>query len=77
VSPHDFKGSAMQELGSRGELRAVTSPLLDFTLNDVSEGTASLQNRTVKVDFTLYRGSYATIVLREFMKSRNMVKAGF
>jgi tRNA pseudouridine13 synthase len=77
VSPHDFKVSAMQEMGSRGELRAITAPLLDFTLNDVSDDAGDPQNRTIKVDFTLYRGSYATIVLREFMKPRDVVKAGF
>jgi len=77
VSPRDFKVSAMEEMGSRGELRAITAPLLDFTLNDVSDDAGDPQNRTIKVDFTLYRGSYATIVLREFMKSKDVVKAGF
>ena len=77
VSPRDFKVSAMWEIGSRGGLRAITAPLLGFTLNDVSEDTADLQNRTIKLDFTLYKGSYATIVLREFMKPRDLVKAGF
>ncbi|MGB8779484.1 MAG: tRNA pseudouridine(13) synthase TruD [Candidatus Bathyarchaeia archaeon] len=76
VSPHDFKVSEMQEMGSRGELRAIATPLLDFTLNDVSDA-GDPQNRTIKVDFTLYRGSYATIVLREFMKPHDVVKAGF
>jgi len=77
VSPSDFKVSAMWEIGSRGGLRPIVAPLLDFTLNDVSEDTAVLQNRTIKVDFTLYRSSYATIVLREFMKPRDLVRAGF
>jgi tRNA pseudouridine13 synthase len=77
VSPRDFKVSAMREIGSRGGLRAIMAPLLDFTLNDVSEDKADLQNRTIKVDFTLYRSSYATIVLREFMKPRDLVRAGF
>jgi tRNA pseudouridine13 synthase len=77
VSPSDFKVSAMEEMGSRGELRAITVPMLDFTLNDVSDDAGDPQNRTIKVDFTLYRGSYATIVMREFMKSKDVVKAGF
>jgi len=77
VSPHDFKVSAMQEMSSRGELRAITAPVLDFTLNDVSDDSTDDQNRTIKVDFSLYRGSYATIVLREFMKPHDVVKAGF
>jgi len=77
VSPQDFRVSAMEEMGSRGELRAMTAPLLDFTFNDVSDDVTDPQNRTIKVDFTLLRGSYATIVLREFMKPPNVVKAGF
>jgi len=77
VSPHDFKVPAMQEMGSRGQLRAITAPLLDFTLNDVSDDAGDPQSRAIKVDFTLYRGSYATIVLRELMKPRDVVKAGF
>jgi tRNA pseudouridine13 synthase len=77
VSPYDFRVSAMREIGSRGELRAITVPLLRFTLNDVSDDKADLRNRMIEVDFTLYRGSYATIVLREFMKPRDIVRAGF
>jgi tRNA pseudouridine13 synthase len=77
VSPNDFKISAMEEMGSRGELRAISAPLSDFTLNDVTYDTRDPRNRTVKVDFTMYRGSYATIVLREFMKPHDVVKAGF
>jgi tRNA pseudouridine13 synthase len=77
ISPHDFKVSAMQEMGSRGELRAITTPLLDFMLNDVSEDAGDPENRTTKVNFRLCRGSYATIFLREFMKPRDVVKAGF
>jgi tRNA pseudouridine13 synthase len=76
ISLHDFRVSAMREIGSRGELRAIASPLQDFMLNDVSH-TADIKNRTIKVDFTLYRGSYATILLRELMKPRDLVRAGF
>jgi tRNA(Glu) U13 pseudouridine synthase TruD len=31
----------------------------------------------IGVTFMLYRGSYATILLREIMKPRNMIKEGF
>ncbi|RLG97782.1 hypothetical protein DRO29_02415, partial [Candidatus Bathyarchaeota archaeon] len=31
----------------------------------------------VELDFTLLRGSYATVLLREVMKPRNVVEAGF
>jgi tRNA pseudouridine13 synthase len=77
VSPNDFKVSAMQEMSSRGQLRAITAPLLDFTLSDVSDDAGDPQTHAIRVVFTMYRGSYATIVLREFMKPRDVVKAGF
>jgi tRNA pseudouridine13 synthase len=77
VSPNDFRVLAMPEIGSRGGLRAIAAPLLDFKLNDVSKDVGNVQNRTIEVDFTLYRGSYATIVLREFMKPHDPVIAGF
>jgi tRNA pseudouridine13 synthase len=77
VSPDDFKVSAMREMGSRGQLRTIIAPLLDFTLNHVSDDAGDPQDHTTKVGFTLYRGSYATIVLREFMKPRDVIKAGF
>jgi tRNA pseudouridine13 synthase len=77
VSPNDFKVLAMREIGSRGGLRAIAAPLLDFKLNDVSDDMEDVQNRAIKLDFTLYRGSYATVVLREFMKPRDLVRAGF
>jgi tRNA pseudouridine13 synthase len=77
ISPDDFKVSSMQEMGSRGQLRAITALPLDFKLSDVSDDAGDPQNLTIEVDFTLYRGSYATIVLREFMKPRDVIKAGF
>jgi tRNA(Glu) U13 pseudouridine synthase TruD len=46
-------------------------------LNEVSENSADPSKHKAKMSFTLYRGSYATIVLRELMKPRNLIKAGF
>jgi tRNA pseudouridine13 synthase len=77
VSPRDFRVSAMPGMSSRGQLRAITAPLMGFSLNDVSGDKGGTLKRAVEVDFTLYRGSYATVALREFMKPRDPVKAGF
>jgi tRNA pseudouridine13 synthase len=77
VSPRDFKFAPMPEMSSRGELRAMVAPVKNLSLNHVVGDMGAVRGRTLKVDFMLYRGSYATIVLRELMKPRNPIEAGF
>jgi len=77
ISPENFKIDAMPEISARGELRTALTPLHDFLLEETSEDSANLSKRKAKISFMLYRGSYATIVLRELMKPRNLIKAGF
>jgi tRNA pseudouridine13 synthase len=77
VSPCDFRVSAMAGMSSRGELRAALTPLMGFSSDDVLVDAEGVRRHTLRMDFMLYRGSYATIVLREFMKPPDPVKAGF
>jgi len=77
ISPEDFKIEAMSEISSRGELRTVTTPLNNFLLEETLKDFAHPSKREVKMSFMLHRGSYATIVLREVMKPRNLVRARF
>lgn len=77
ISPEDFRNVVMPEISARGELRAVTTPINDFSLSEISEKPANLSTRKARVGFVLHRGSYATIVLRELMKPRNPIKSGF
>jgi tRNA pseudouridine13 synthase len=56
-------------LGGNGGVRAIVTPVKDFGF-EVSSQKASLS-------FTLYRGCYATVVLREIMKPQNPIAAGF
>jgi tRNA pseudouridine13 synthase len=77
ISQEIFKIAGMPEIATRGELRAATTPMSNFSLNEVSEDSANPSKHKAKVSFTLYRGSYATIVLRELMKPRNLIKARF
>jgi tRNA pseudouridine13 synthase len=56
-------------LGGNGGVRAVITPVKDFNA-EVSGGKATL-------NFTLYRGCYATVVLREIIKPQNPIAAGF
>ncbi|MDH5794409.1 MAG: tRNA pseudouridine(13) synthase TruD, partial [Candidatus Bathyarchaeota archaeon] len=76
-SQEGFKIPAVPEISARGELRTAITPLNNFSLNEVSEDSANASKHEAKVSFTLYRGSYATILLRELVKPRNPIKAGF
>ncbi|RLI14132.1 tRNA pseudouridine(13) synthase TruD [Candidatus Bathyarchaeota archaeon] len=77
ISPEKFKIEAMPEISLRGGLRTVTAPMKGFALNEVSKDSANPSKRKAKVSFTLHRGSYATVLLRELMKPRDPLKAGF
>lgn len=77
VSPESFKIAAMPEISARGELRTAIVALNNFSLKEISEDSANPSKCKLKLGFMLYRGSYATIVLRELMKPRNLIKAGF
>jgi len=77
ISQESFKISAMQEITARGELRTVITPLNNFSLDEISEDSENPSKHKAEVSFMLYRGSYATILLRELMKPRNLIKAGF
>jgi tRNA pseudouridine13 synthase len=64
-----FRVPLMPELSAKGELRAAVCPIKNFT-TIVSENQACLE-------FMLLRGSYATVLLREIMKPKDLVAARF
>jgi len=71
-----FRVPAVPRIGCRGELRAVASLIRDFRVPQVM--TMEHKNDTqVKLGFTLLRGSYATMLLREVMKPKDPIIAGF
>jgi tRNA pseudouridine13 synthase len=77
IGQESFKISAMPETSARGELRTAITPLNNFSLDEISGDSANSSKQKAKISFALYRGSYATILLRELMKPRNPIKAGF
>jgi tRNA pseudouridine13 synthase len=77
ISPQDFKIDSMLEISTRGGLRTVTTPLNNFLLEEISEDFAYPSKHEVGISFMLHRGSYATTFLREIMKTRNLIRAGF
>jgi len=77
VKPSDFHIFEMPRAGSKGGLRPVLTPLLDFHSEELCQDPLNPGRLLVELGFTLHRGSYATVVLREFMKPRNVIEAGF
>jgi len=73
----NFKVNGMLEVSCRGELRTVMTPLNNFSLVEISSDSVNPSKYKTKVHFMLHRGSYATILLRELVKPRNLIKAGF
>jgi len=77
LSPQDFRIREMPEISLRGELRTALTALKDFSLGEIAKDAAHPTKCRIDVNFMLNKGSYATIILRELMKSRNLIKAGF
>ncbi|HKZ87774.1 MAG TPA: tRNA pseudouridine(13) synthase TruD [Candidatus Bathyarchaeia archaeon] len=77
VDPENFRIAELPEISGRGELRAAVSPVRDFSAEAVSTDAKEPKKHQKKLEFTLLRGSYATVLLREIMKSRDPINAGF
>jgi tRNA pseudouridine13 synthase len=65
ISPKDFFIKEMQEVSSEGGFRQAALFCSDYTSEDNN------------LEFTLSRGSFATILLREIMKPEDPMTAGF
>jgi len=77
IAPEEFQLNDMSEMAARGELRTALVPLNDFRLDEISLDSANPSKRLARMRFTLQRGSYATVLLRELMKARDPIRAGF
>lgn len=77
VELRNFRVDCMREMGSKGKLRAIMTPLQSVAFGKVRGGDDEVSGCRMQMGFMLYRGSYATVVLREIMKPRKLVEAGF
>lgn len=75
VPAGNFRIKDMPEISSRGGLRAMQATLTDLAVHTL-EASESKRLR-INVNFSLDRGSYATVVLRELMKPSDPREAGF
>jgi tRNA pseudouridine13 synthase len=77
VTPEKFKIPFMPEATANGRVRAVLNPVWNLVQEEVVEDKENEGKQLMKVAFNLNRGSYATVVLREFMKPQNLITAGY
>ncbi|MDP8011847.1 MAG: tRNA pseudouridine(13) synthase TruD [Thermoplasmata archaeon] len=60
INENMFKIKEIREIASKGSRRAISTPFIDLDFY--------VKNRIADFSFSLFRGSYATSFLREFMK---------
>ncbi len=77
VKPQDFRVLSMPEVSSPGELRSIVTPVLNWTFEETAKDEVNSSKLGIRLGFMLQRGSYATVLLREFMKARDPIEAGF
>ena len=77
IKRESFRIQEMPRISGKGELRPVVSSIRDFKLESISHDEESVAERKVRMSLMLLRGSYATMLLREIMKPRDPISAGF
>ena len=77
VTPATFKIPSMPEATAEGRVRAVLNPVWNLVMEQISEDKENEGKKMMKLGFTLNRGSYATVVLREFMKPQELIQSGY
>jgi len=77
VTPEKFRIPFMPEATAEGRVREILNPVWNLVQEEISEDKENAGKYMMKLGFTLNRGSYATVLLREFMKPRDLINAGF
>ncbi len=77
ITPKDFHVGSLLGRKGAGTLRAATAPIIDLNLRRLTRDELNVGKKKLQINFVLYRGCYATVVLREFVKPSNLIKAGF
>ena len=76
IKLENLRINALSRVGGKGGLRTAVTPIRDFKLQNVL-ANASGKDCQAELSFMLLRGSYATVVLREIMKPKSPITAGF
>jgi tRNA(Glu) U13 pseudouridine synthase TruD len=75
LTPRSFWVSKMPEISSTGTFRPII--IISKYFKVASSPSNTVNESRASFEFSLARGSYATIVLREFMKNDNPLAAGY
>ncbi len=79
ISREDFQNPRVLKVNVLGDLRPALAKIFDLKVS-IAEDETDSSKRSAKFSFTLHKGTYATILLREFMKPSTddqLVKGGF
>jgi tRNA pseudouridine13 synthase len=74
ITPETFIVRKIPRLSAKGGLRTIISPIRKFK---IKKALSTDTENQLDLSFTLLRGSYATIFLREIMKPSDPIKVGF
>jgi tRNA(Glu) U13 pseudouridine synthase TruD len=77
VTQQHFQTPSMPEVSAGGGLRATVARVQDLSLGKPVDDEQNPAKRKLGLGFTLHRGCYATVFLREIMKPDNLIEAGF
>lgn len=77
ITQANFHVASMPEMSATGELRTTLTPIINLNIERPAKDELNPSKKKLRMSFTLHRGCYATVVLRELMKPRNLIKAGF
>ena len=69
IQPSMFRIKSYPEASSKGGYRPVIMPIKDFQALEINDDPLNDGKKMLKVTFSLGKGSYATILLRELMKT--------
>ncbi len=77
ITEANFRVSSMPEISAAGQLRTALTRIINLDIRKPVGDELNPGKKKQRIDFTLHRGCYATVVLREFMKPSSLIKAGF
>jgi len=77
ISLDIFRSKHMPEVATRGTYRRASFYPEDLVISEVHEDELNVGAKKVTFEFTLGKGLYATVLLREYMKPKNIITAGF
>jgi tRNA pseudouridine13 synthase len=77
IELNNFRPSVLPEINGKGELRAIVTPVQNFRAKTVEPDIEASSKQKAGLEFMLFRGSYATVLLREVIKPEDLIAAGF